>query len=78
MKAVVVDSIELMNVLQTHIQRRRSAAGRLPGSWVRIPPGHGCLSLAHSLCCQVSASATGRSLVQRSPTECGVRLSVIK
>jgi hypothetical protein len=24
------------------------------------------------------ASATGRSLVQRSPTACGVRLSVIK
>jgi hypothetical protein len=30
------------------------------------------------LCCQVEVSATGRSLVQRSPTECGVCLSVIK
>jgi hypothetical protein len=24
------------------------------------------------VCCQVEVSATGRSLVQRSPTECGV------
>jgi hypothetical protein len=24
------------------------------------------------LCCQVEVSVTGRSLVQRSPTECGV------
>jgi hypothetical protein len=25
-----------------------------------------------SVCCQVEVSATGRSLVQRSPTDCGV------
>ena len=25
--------------------RRRSAAARLPRLWVRIPPGHGCLSV---------------------------------
>ena len=30
--------------------------------------GFGCLSLVNFVCCQVSA--TGRSLVQRSPTEC--------
>jgi hypothetical protein len=30
------------------------------------------------LCCQVEVSATGRSLIQRNPTECGVCLSVIK
>jgi hypothetical protein len=30
------------------------------------------------LCCQVWVSATCQSLVQRSPTDCGVRLSVIK
>jgi hypothetical protein len=29
-------------------------------------------------CCQVEVSATGRSLVQRSPTECDVSLCVIK
>ena len=28
---------------------------------------HGCLSLANVVCCQVEASATSRSLVQRSP-----------
>jgi hypothetical protein len=29
------------------------------------------------VCCQVEVSATGRSLVQRSPTDCGVSLCVI-
>ena len=29
----------------------------------------GCLSLVGSVFCQVGVSATGRSLVQRSPTE---------
>jgi len=28
-------------------------------------------------CCQVEVSATSRSLVQRSPTECGTSLCVI-
>jgi hypothetical protein len=27
------------------------------------------------LCCQVEVTATGRSLVQRSPTDCGVCVS---
>jgi hypothetical protein len=30
------------------------------------------------LCRQVEVSASGQSLVQRSPTDCGVCLSVIK
>ena len=34
--------------------------------------GHGCLSLLIVVCGQVEVSATGRSLVQRSRTECGV------
>jgi hypothetical protein len=50
--------------------RRRSAAKRLLGSWVRIPPWAVCL--VQCLCCQVEVSATGRSFVQRSPTDCGV------
>ena len=33
---------------------------------------HECLSLGGFLCCRLEVSATGRSLVQRSPTECGV------
>jgi hypothetical protein len=32
--------------------RRGSAAARLLGLWVRIPLGHGCLSLATVVCCQ--------------------------
>jgi hypothetical protein len=30
------------------------------------------MSLVSVVCCQVEVSATGWSLVQRSPTECGV------
>ena len=33
---------------------------------------HGCPSLLRVVFCQVVVSATARSLVQRSPTECGV------
>jgi hypothetical protein len=58
--------------------RRRSAAERLLGSWVRIPPGAWMFVSCGWLCCQVDVSATGRSVVQRSPTDCGVCLSVIK
>ena len=32
--------------------------------------GHGCLFLVSVVCSQVEGSATGRSLVQKSPTEC--------
>ena len=34
--------------------------------------GYGCLSLVNVGCCQVEVSASGRSFVQRSPTECVV------
>jgi len=34
--------------------------------------GHGCLSLVTVVCCQVEVSVTSWSLVQRSPSECGV------
>jgi hypothetical protein len=34
--------------------------------------GHGCLSVVNTVCCQIQFSASGRSLVQRNPTECGV------
>jgi hypothetical protein len=34
--------------------------------------GHGWLSVVSVVCCQVKFSASGRSLVQRSPSECGV------
>jgi putative hemolysin len=53
--------------------RRRSAAALLLELRVRIPPvGHVYLSLVNVLCRQVEVFFTGRSLVQRSPTECDV------
>jgi hypothetical protein len=57
---------------------RGFAAARLLGLRVRIPPGHGYLSIVSVVCCKADASATGRFVVQRSPTECGVSLSVIR
>ena len=33
---------------------------------------NGCLSVVSIVCCQVEVSSTGRSLVQSSPTDCGV------
>ena len=32
----------------------------------------GCLSFLIVVCCQVEVTVSGRSLVQRSPTDCGV------
>jgi len=49
-----------------------SAAAHLMTFWIRIPPGHGRLCLVSIVCCQVEVSASGWSLVQRSPTECSV------
>ena len=40
--------------------------------------GHGCLSLVSVVCCQVEVSVTSWSLVQRSPTDCGLSLWVIE
>ena len=57
--------------------RRGSTATRLLRSWVRIPPGHGCLSVVSVVCCQIEVSATSLSPVQRSPTDCGVSLCMI-
>ena len=32
--------------------------------------GHGCLSVASAVCCQVEASASSRSFFQDSPKDC--------
>jgi len=48
--------------------RRRFAACRLLGVWVRIPPAYGFLFHVNLACFLVEVSATGRSLAQ-SPTE---------
>ena len=52
--------------------RRETVAARMLGLRVRIPPGHGRPSVFNAVCCQLEVSASGWSLVQRSPTECGV------
>jgi hypothetical protein len=39
--------------------------------------GHGCLSVVSVVCCQVEVTATGRSLVQRIPSDCVLLLRVI-
>ena len=54
--------------------RGRSTTARLLRLWVRIPPGHGYLSVVSVVCCQVDFSATSLSFVKRSPTECGASL----
>ena len=46
-------------------------AARLLGLRVRIPP-RTWTSVVSVACCQVEVSATGRSLVKRSPADCGV------
>jgi len=38
----------------------------------RPEESYGCLSVVSVECCQVEVSASGQSLVQRNPTECGV------
>ena len=38
---------------------------------------HGCLSVVSVVCCKVKVSETDRSLVQRSPVDCGVSFCVI-
>jgi len=57
--------------------RRRAAAARLLRFWVRIPPG-AWMSVVSVVFCQVEVSATSRSLVQRSPTDCGASCVIWK
>ena len=51
---------------------------RLLRSWVRISPGAWMfVCFVNVVCCQVEVSVTNRSLVQKSPADCGVTLCVI-
>jgi hypothetical protein len=54
-----------------HFLRRRTAASCLLELQIRIPT-RSWISVVSVVCCQVEVSASGWSLVQRSPTECGV------
>jgi hypothetical protein len=56
--------------------RLRSTAAHLLWSCVRIPPG--AWMFVCCVCCQVEVSSTSWSLVQRSPTDYGASLCVIK
>ena len=67
----------------TVLYRPADPSGRRSKAWVRRSlacwdcgfesrRGHGCLSVVSVVCCQVEVSASGWSLVQRSPTDCGV------
>jgi len=47
------------------------------GPITRPEESYGCLTVVSVVCCQVDVSATGRSLVQRSPTDCDASLCVI-
>jgi hypothetical protein len=61
--------IKLVSVIVLKL-RLGSTAARLLGLWVRIPL-RAWMSVSCE-CCEVKVSATSWSLVQRSPTECGV------
>ena len=63
----IVHAIPLMAGLKP-----RSAAARLLGLRFQIPQGHGSLSLVAVACRQREISASGWSLVQRSPTHFGM------
>jgi hypothetical protein len=53
-------------------RRSRWPRGVKLGSMAGLTAAGTCLSLVKAACCQVEVSASGWSLVQRSPTECGV------
>jgi hypothetical protein len=70
--------ISYLNIVTIPVAERSNArvSGRSPAEIVGSNPAGGmdvCV-----VCCEVEVSATSRSLVQRSPTDCGVSLCVIK
>jgi len=54
------------------VLRRASAAARLLGLWVRIPPVAWMFVCCDFCVLSVAVCTSGWSLVQRTPTECGV------
>jgi hypothetical protein len=79
------DNVQIINVTSWHKRwsqwprgvRRRSSAARMQRLCVRIPLG-AWLFVVSVVCCQIEVSAADWSLVQRSPTDCGASLCVIK
>jgi hypothetical protein len=65
--------------VQVAARSKAYVCGRSPVDFVVSNPsgGHGCLSVVSVMCSQVEVSAKSWSLVQKSPTDCGVSLCVI-
>jgi hypothetical protein len=57
--------------------RGRSAAARLPGLWLLIPP-RAWMFVCCECCVLSEVCTTGWSLIQRSPTDCGASLCVLQ
>jgi hypothetical protein len=68
----VVFALKCISIYAKGILRRGSEATRFLWLQFRIPPGVWIFSVVSVACCRVGVSAIVRSLVQRSPTECGV------
>jgi hypothetical protein len=65
----------LLQLIPVAARSKAWVYGRSLACWdygFEFPWGQGWLSLVSVACCQVEVSVSGRSLVQRSPTECGV------
>jgi hypothetical protein len=60
------------------VRSKARVCGRTLAGLAGSNPADGCLSVVSVVCCQVEVCATGRSLVQRSLTDCGVSLRVMK
>ena len=85
LKILIINCLQFSTVLQKVSQSQwpsglkwGSAAARLLGLRFEFHRGYGYLSLVCVKCCQVEVSVTGRSLVQRTPIDCGVSLCVIE
>jgi hypothetical protein len=70
----IIISHQLRRSQEPRRLKRGSAASCLLGLRVWIPPGLGCPSRVSIVCCQGEVPATGRSPVQRIPTEYSVFL----
>jgi len=74
-------SLHVFTVLSKHNSRSQWPHGLRQlaywDCWFESHRRHGCLSIVSVVCYQVEVPATGWSLVQRSPTDCGASSCVI-
>jgi len=69
---LVIFALKYVSIYAKEDLRRGSGATRFLWLQFQIPGGYGSFSVVNAVCCRVDISATGRSLVQWSSTECGV------